>query len=326
MFWTTGTTGDGAAAGYTEAQTTEFFGDMFTPSMTAGPHTAEGVVPRVLGELAVTASSGQAFVASGRMIGEGYAYKNTSALTIALPTPAANTRIDRIVLRVQHGTTRTARVTRIAGTEGAAAPALTQVAGTTWDIPLAQISVTTAGVITVTDQRSFCHFATKVNQAMLDNSAVGANQIIDGAITSVKIADGTIQTMDLANDAVDDTKVGARVIQAVARQGGDATNWGVPGATAYTPGMIRMYVGSTLVDVTGGATYADKTVTFPGTFSAIPIVLVTNAQAGSNAGIIIPTVMSRSTTGMTLRLWRGDMLAFAQTYQIMIHWLAIGPE
>jgi hypothetical protein len=243
------------------------------------------------------------------MIGEGYAYKNTATLTVAIPTPAANTRIDRIVLRVQHGTTRTARVTRIAGTEGAAAPNLTQNAGTIWDVPLAQIGVTTAGVMTVTDQRSFCHFATKVSQAMLDNSAVGANQIIDGSVTSAKIADGTIQTTDLANDTVDDAKIGARVPQFIRRQGGDTTQWGTAGTTNITPGMIRMQAGTININNVG-------TLIFPIAFSGTAIIFVTSA-AGLRA--LVSTVTASSAT-IIHRNHDGTVAAGD------IFWLAIGPE
>ena len=41
----------------------------------------------------------------------------------------------------------------LAGAEGGAAPALTQTDGTTWEYSLAQVSITTGGVITLTDER-----------------------------------------------------------------------------------------------------------------------------------------------------------------------------
>lgn len=336
MFWTTGTTGDGAASGYTEAQTTEFFGDMFTPNSATGPHTSQGVAAGVLGELAVTAGSGQVSVAGGRLIGEGYGYKNTASLVVAIPTPAANTRIDRIVVRVQHGTTRTARITRIAGTEGAAAPALTQSAGVTWDVPLAQVTVTTAGAITVVDQRSFCHFATRVSTAMLDDGSVTNTKMADSSITSAKIVDGTIQTADLAdssitsakivdgtitttdlaNDAVDDTKVGNRVPQFIRRQGGDANNWAISGSTPYTPGMIRMQAGSSpdFANTSSGS----FTITFPVAFSQSPLVFV---QPFDQTGGTVATLYSVSATGCTI-VYKNKPTTNQQLYA----WLAIGPE
>lgn len=153
QFWTTGTSGDGAAA-ITEAQTTEFFMDLWSTDQEA----TEGVLAGVDSQLAVTGSSSPVSVASGAAIVEGYYYKNTSTVSVTIPTPSVATRIDRIVLRADHSA-KTVRVTRIAGVEGGGAPAITQVAGTTWDIKLAQVSITTGGVITVTDERDYCHLA-----------------------------------------------------------------------------------------------------------------------------------------------------------------------
>jgi hypothetical protein len=294
QLWTTGTTGDGVAAGYTEAQSIEFFRDMLTPFVSAGPHTSQGVLRGVLGDLAVLSGSGQVSVAAGAAFVEGYYYKNDSNLAVAIPTPAANTRIDRIVLRVNHSA-RTTRITRIVGTEGAPAPALTQVAGTTWDIPLAQIGITTAGVITVTDQRSCCYFATKVSTAMLD----------DGANTNAKIA----------NDAVDDTKVGARVPQLIRRQGGNAANWATIGTATYTPDAVRMQVGR-IND--GAASATSFTVTFPIAYSAIPVVFV---QSGDfNAGAVIG-INNVTTTGFVANVINKSLSNAMGHY-----WLAIGPE
>lgn len=173
LFWSTGTTGDGTST-YTEAQLTAFYGDAFTPNTTITTPSTSGVLPHAGGELAVSGASSPVSVASGAAITEGYAYRNTAAVTVAIPTPASATRIDRIVLRVSHSTTRTVRITRIAGTEGSgSAPAVTSNAGVTWDIKLAQVSITTGGVITVTDERPFCHFATRVDKSDVDGGTAG---------------------------------------------------------------------------------------------------------------------------------------------------------
>lgn len=245
QFWTTGTTGDGSTT-ITEAQTVEFFRKIFTTDQQA----AEGVLLGVDNELAVSGVSSPVAVATGAAMVSGFYYQNDASLNVTIPTPAANTRIDRIVLRASYGTTRTVRVTRIAGTEGAGAPALTQTAGTTWDIPLAQVSITTGGVITVTDQRSFCHFATRVNQAMLDA------------------------------DIVDDTKVGNRVPALIRREGGHATDWAVPGTTEYTPGAVRMQCG--VAEMANGQT--NLLVTLPVAFSGLPIVFLTVQEITGGTG------------------------------------------
>lgn len=162
QFWDTGTTGDGTTT-ITQAQTTEWFRDVTTPrsGATSGPSTSQGVFRRVMNELAVSGAASPVSVNSGAATVAGFYYKNDAAVSVAIPTPAANTRIDRIVLRAIYGTTRTVRITRIAGVEGLGTPpALTQSDGATWDIPLAQVSITTGGVVIVTDERVFAQFAT----------------------------------------------------------------------------------------------------------------------------------------------------------------------
>jgi hypothetical protein len=84
----------------------------------------------------------------------GKFYRNSASLNINIPTPTGQARIDRIVLRADY-TAQTVRAVRLAGTEGAGTPpALTQSDGVTWEISLAQVSITTAGVITVTSERT----------------------------------------------------------------------------------------------------------------------------------------------------------------------------
>ncbi len=97
-------------------------------------------------------------IGAGLALVDGSWYENTAAVSISLaPLPAVNPRIDRIVLR-KDWVLQTIRITRLVGAE-AASPvplALTQVDGTTWDLPLWQVHVTVGGVITVwRDERSF---------------------------------------------------------------------------------------------------------------------------------------------------------------------------
>ncbi len=104
--------------------------------------------------LAVTGTSSPVSVATGDAIVSGKHYTNTAAKNITVPTPTTSTRIDRIVLRLDYtASPMTCTAERLAGTEGGSAPALTQTDGTTWEVSLAQVSITTGGVITVTDER-----------------------------------------------------------------------------------------------------------------------------------------------------------------------------
>ena len=116
--------------------------------------TAQGPVANVLNELAVSGVATPITVATGIALADGKFYLNDSAVSVVIPTPAVSTRIDRIVIR-KSWAAQTCRITRIEGIEGGGVPALVQNDGVTWDVPLAQISTTTGGVITVTDDREF---------------------------------------------------------------------------------------------------------------------------------------------------------------------------
>ena len=106
--------------------------------------------------LAVTGTATPVSVATGDAIVNGKHYTNTAAKNIAVGTPAAATRIDRVVLRIDYTVSPyTCTAELLAGAEGGAAPALTQTDGTTWEVSLAQVSITTGGVITVTDERVY---------------------------------------------------------------------------------------------------------------------------------------------------------------------------
>lgn len=79
-------------------------------------------------------------------------YHSDAAITFAVPTPGAATRIDRLVLR-KDWPGQTIRIILLTGVEGGVEPALTQSPGAVWDMPLWKVSVTTGGVITLTDER-----------------------------------------------------------------------------------------------------------------------------------------------------------------------------
>lgn len=111
-----------------------------------------GVLSNVLNELVVTGAATPLAVDTGFALVDGTFYSNSASVNVVIPTPAALVRIDRIVLR-KSWAAQTIRITRIAGIEGGGVPALTQVDGVTWDLPLFQASVTVGGVITLTDER-----------------------------------------------------------------------------------------------------------------------------------------------------------------------------
>lgn len=167
--WAGITTGD--AGPYTDQHWSDIWEAMF------GRKSANmGVLKNVPSELIVTNTSSPVGVAAGAAIVNGTWYESTAGESITVPTPGASTRIDRIVLR-KSWAAQTVRLTRIAGVEGGAAPALVQVDGTTWDIPLANVSITTGGVITVIDTREFCSNSNVMDiNAILTPASIGASQ------------------------------------------------------------------------------------------------------------------------------------------------------
>lgn len=425
-FWTTNNTGDGPTAGYSAANFQQFVRETFITD-TAN----EGVLYGIGNALAVSGTSSPVAVASGAALVYGFYYTNDASLNVTIPTPASNPRIDRIVLRVSWAA-QTVRITRIAGTEAASpsAPAMTQVANTTWDIPLATVQITTGGACTVTDGRTFVKhpgvygwlntnlsvngsvsavksssgtyvesvasntsntagsyarhlskvggasaddplFVWEINGVLawamgLDNSdsdkmkiapfsvigsgdvltldssgnltvtgalsasSLNASQLGSGTVplarlsgisTSQLDAAAGIVTGQIANDAIDDTKVGNRVPQFYRRQGGSATDWDSAGTTTYTPGMVRMQSGVIAVTLSASA-FGSTAVTFPVAFSAKPNIICGIANSPGSGILFAPQAQSISTTGFTAYIAANTSLSVT----VNIGWFAIGPE
>ena len=148
--WEGITTGDSGP--YSDDQWSDIFKTFIAP-VTA----SQGVFRNQLNELLISGVVTPVSIATGRAVVDGSWYESDAAVTIAIPTPAADPRIDRIVLR-KDWALQTVRLTRIAGAEAASPvpPVITQIDGTTWDLPLWQTHVTTGGVITTNaDERTW---------------------------------------------------------------------------------------------------------------------------------------------------------------------------
>lgn len=184
ILWQTNNTGDGSSSGYTQTQLFQMMRS-FARTTNQG-----GVFPDVLNELSVSGTASPITVNTGQAIVYGIPYFNTSSLGVTIATPASQTRVDYIVLRASWAA-QTVRVTRIAGTEGAGAPSLTQTAGTTWDIPLATASITTGGIITITDMREW---ALGIGDLTIDSTKLAAN-----AVTNAKLATMNANTVKANN-------------------------------------------------------------------------------------------------------------------------------
>ncbi len=117
--------------------------------------------PGAASTLAVTTTSGLGLqVAAGFAIVRGFAYDNTSALSLTVGTAAAQPRIDTIILRLDPSANSIVAAVK-AGTPGASpsAPALTQTPGAVWEMPLADILVPASASALIpgnlTDRRRF---------------------------------------------------------------------------------------------------------------------------------------------------------------------------
>lgn len=145
-------TGGGDAGTYSDDQWSDIWRKLFTRD-----RTSEGVIQGFTNELAVSGVTSPVSIATGAAIVDGKYYENDVATTKVIATPSTgNSRIDLVVLR-KGWVAQTVRITVITGTPSAtpSRPSLTQSDGTTWDIELAELIITDAGNITVTDNRHF---------------------------------------------------------------------------------------------------------------------------------------------------------------------------
>lgn len=140
-----------------------------------------GVLKGWANELAVTGVATPISVDTGGAVVFGMPYENTSSVSVAVPSPTTDTRYDYIVLR-RDWDAQTIRVTRIIGVEGGSVPAMTQSPAPSgsgiYDIPLAYLSITTGGVIAVTDAREWIKMSTAPQDGLLDTAYL-ANESVD---------------------------------------------------------------------------------------------------------------------------------------------------
>jgi len=140
--------GDATLAPYDD----DVWSDIWRTLFTKDPST-QGVIKGHLNELLVSGTTSPITIETGAAMVDGKVYDNDAALSFPIPLPTTN-RIDFIVLR-KRWATQTVRVTRVAGFEGGGAPAITQMDGNIWDIPLAQININSTGTIIVSDYRNY---------------------------------------------------------------------------------------------------------------------------------------------------------------------------
>lgn len=327
----------------------------------AGCGNFEGVCPG-LGNKLVCAANGAntVSVGTGGAMVDGKWYHNDASMNVNIPSAvgAGNTRIDRIVLRADWAGYDVA-ITRIAGTDAASpvAPAITQTSGTTYDIMLCRALVTTAGTVTVTDERVWAYpysanglavlgtagssagtvapiypagdgLALRRSGTTLGFGTIGPLGIANDAIDSQHYAADSIDTEHYAPDSVDVAALATMVPGVLGRQGGSATSWAGSGTTNYTSGLnVRVQTGVTQITLSE-AYYGSALVTFPVAFSNVPITFVTVAAVSTTPSMVAPDFIvsvsnpSASAVSILTRSANGTVV----TGTITVNWLAIGPE
>lgn len=285
MLWQTGTTGDGAASGYSEAETIGLFERLFLDD-----NTQEGVLTKYGSRLDATPHSGGAptvDVAAGAGMVRGFHYWNTAVKNLAITKPGVGDTGMRVILRASGGTVREIRLAVKMNADGNnAIPAVTQDAGfpsggsTVWEIALFQGVVDTAGGIWT-------------------DSGKGSAGLTD-----------------------ERDYVAPHVFR---RQGADLLNWTAQGVVDYRPGHSMVQVGTTSVVGDGAATYETVRVTFPMSFApATPIVLAqVYGAAGMDEHVVM--VSDVSATYVDLRVERTDGAALVLAQQPFVFWMAVGP-
>lgn len=150
VVWDGEVLGDAVDAPYTAEKWTENEINTFC----ADP-SVQGVILGSLagGELEVTNPAGlQIDVADGNALVDGSSYANTGT-SFNVVAPGAGTNYYTMVIRKTWAT----QLVRLAllGPSGASYPIQTQVDGTTWELPIAYISVTAAAAVAIIDGRRF---------------------------------------------------------------------------------------------------------------------------------------------------------------------------
>jgi hypothetical protein len=200
FFWTTNAAGSGdQQASYSQADLAEMFRGL-----------GEGVIANHPELDALACSDGGANtvdVDTGMAIVDGVGFISSAVENVNIPSASGggNTRIDRIVVRVDWASFE-ATIYRIAGTDAASpiAPAITQTSETTYDLMLCQVLVDTSGNVTVTDERVWA--APKVDDSTIEVTD-GALNVKALGIDTGQLAAGAVENAKLAADAVDGTKI-----------------------------------------------------------------------------------------------------------------------
>jgi len=156
-----------------------------------------------------------------------------------------------------------------------------------------------------------------------DGAAIGPGGLATGAVTAGTIANGAVDaTARLANDIVDDTKVGNRVPAIPWRYGGGAS-WPTAGTTGYAVSNVRMQCGVATVTISAGQQDGTLAIMLTAPFGATPIVLASLQSTNGAEDLVMWSAYAGSAASVTLQAYRAGTSGEAT---VTMAWLAIGQE
>jgi len=149
-FWWENAVGDAADAPWDTEEITRF---VLLALHRYSERTEAMVLGGILNELEVVdAGSNVVRVQSGYAVVDGTIYYNSGNVDQTLTPPGGGTDYYRIILR-KSWSAQTVIVTKLGPAAGGPYPSLTQTYLTTWEVNLADLTLTSGGVMTITDQR-----------------------------------------------------------------------------------------------------------------------------------------------------------------------------
>jgi len=172
--WDNPGTGDSPALGYSQ---TEFMEEMFRILWNGTGN--RGVLHGWLNELEVTDGGvDTARVLTGGATVYGFAYESDANVDVNINAYRGGNCL--IIVRASWAAQTARIVARAVG-------ALTQTAGVTWEIPLANVAIDGAGAITlITDTREYCEFTTDLQDGVVESDHIYAD-----AVTTAKLENQT---------------------------------------------------------------------------------------------------------------------------------------
>ena len=183
-YWAGSSTGD--CGPYTDDDFSDIWRKYFT-----NDRTTQGVLGNYENELAITNPAGVTIrQATGAAIVDGKFYESTANVDHTVTVPGSGSNYYRVVLRKDF-TAQTVRSVLL-GPNVAAPDAVTQSDGTTWEISLATVEITSGSVVTVTDTRDWVQpNLLKPDDSTLEYNSDGELQFINGTVAADQISNRT---------------------------------------------------------------------------------------------------------------------------------------